>query len=66
MTWHILVSLFLLKGIFSERADGAYPIFGNIFPCSAGSNSVVGITDRRVVNIPARTNKFFHVKFTSN
>lgn len=53
--------LFFFERIFAETANRAFPAFGNIFPRGTGRYTVIGIADSGVVNITARTNKFFHV-----
>lgn len=46
--------LFLhFKLVFSYTTQWAYPIFGDIGPCSAWSYVVVGVANFRVINITA-------------
>jgi hypothetical protein len=52
--------LFLFKCVFSESADGANPILGNVLPRCTGSNSVVGIAYGRVIFIATGANIFLH------
>jgi len=52
-----------LKKAFRSAANRADPIFGNIFPASAGSNAAVGIAFGFVVNVFAfHTGVFFIVR----
>jgi hypothetical protein len=53
--------LFLFKCVFSESADGANPILGNVLPRCTGSNSVVGIAYGRVIFIATGANIFLHL-----
>ena len=48
-------TLDFFKSVLSQTADGAYPIFGDIFPGSTRSDAVVGITLSGIVNITTRT-----------
>ncbi len=50
--------LFFLKSVFIKTADGANPVFGDVFPLSSGSNSAIRIAESFVVNVSARTNVF--------
>ena len=50
--------LLFRKSVFIKTAYGANPIFGNVFPLSAGSDAVFGIAESFVVNVSARTNVF--------
>lgn len=48
---------------FSDAADGADPIFGNVFKSRAGRDAAVGIALGRIVNVTANgTDVFLHVK----
>ena len=50
--------LLFRKSVFIKTAYGANPIFGDVFPLSAGSDAVFGIAESFVVNVSARTNVF--------
>ena len=39
--------------VLAQAADGADPIFGDIFPGGAGSDAAVGIADGGVIDIAA-------------
>ena len=45
--------LFSFEVVFAYSAQRANPIFRNIFPCCARLNSVIRITDFRIINITA-------------
>ena len=50
--------LLFRKSVFIKTAYGANPVFVDVFPLSAGSNAVFGISESFVVNVSARTNIF--------
>ena len=52
--------LLLFKSVFAQTADGADPIFGNVFPGSAGGHTVIGIADSGIVFIAAGAGVFIH------
>ena len=51
----LINALDLVKSVLSQAADGAYPIFGDIFPGSTRGDAVVGIALSGIVNITTRT-----------
>jgi hypothetical protein len=42
-----------LEVLFAYAADGTYPILGKIFKSRAGSNTVIGIANFRIILITA-------------
>ena len=52
------VSLFLLKSVLTQSADGALEILGQVLEGGAGLDAVVGIADGRVVLVTAGANVF--------
>lgn len=49
------------KIFFSDTANGAYPLFGQLLKSRTGRNSVIGVSDFRIINISAYiTFVFFH------
>jgi hypothetical protein len=55
------VLLFGREIFFTCRADGADPIFWNIFPLGAGEYAVIGIALGFIVNITANITNVLHV-----
>lgn len=53
-----LKRLLFRKSVFTKTAYGANPIFGDVFPLSAGSDAAIRIAESFVVNVSARTNVF--------
>lgn len=41
------------KLVLADAAEGANPIFGDVFPGGAGSDAIVGITCCGIVNVTA-------------
>ena len=58
--------LFLFKGILIESAPRTNPIFGKIFPCSAGSYAVIRIADCGIIYIAAGANMLRHKSSSLN
>ena len=46
------------KCVFSDSANRANPVFGNVFESGSGSNAGIGISDFGIVNISAGTSVF--------
>ena len=56
--------LCFFKSVLAQAADGADPIFGNVFPLGAGSNAVFGITGGRIILITTGAQILFHNHFS--
>ena len=50
--------LLFRKSVFIKTAYGANPVFGDVFPLSAGSDAAIQIVESFVVDVYARTNVF--------
>ena len=53
-----LKRLLFRKSVFIKTAYGANPVFGDVFPLSAGSDAATRIAESFVVDVYARTNVF--------
>ena len=53
--------LLFLEMCFVHRAEGAYPVGGQVFELGAGGDAIVGVTGCGVIHIPAHiANVLFH------
>ena len=43
------------EGVFAQTADGAYPVFRDVFPGRAGFDTAFGIANFRIIDIAAGT-----------
>jgi hypothetical protein len=47
--------------VFAYAANGAYPVCRDVCERSSGSNTAIGISHGRVINIPANVTYVLHV-----
>ena len=57
--------LFFFETVFTDAAERAFEIFGQVFPFGSGGYAVVGIAGGFVVNIAAYCANIFFYKWVS-